>query len=73
MRKGDVGVHTERKAEENEGDMFVLLGREERGDERRQEGVRSLPVAAFHLAIHSVLRRWHPACPVCGLFQRVCK
>lgn len=27
--------------------------KEERGDERRQEGIRSLPVPAFHLAIHT--------------------
>lgn len=32
--------------------------REERGDERRQEGVRSLPVPAFHLAIHTAYGMW---------------
>ena len=37
---------------------------EERGDERRQEGVRSLPVPASHLAIHTAAMVM-----VCGSFQ----
>ena len=39
--------------------------REERGDERRQEGVRSLPVPAFHLAIHTAA-----VTMVCGSFLK---
>lgn len=40
-------------------------------EKRRQEGIRSLPVPAFHLAIHTAAMVMAPSMPsvACGSFQ----